>query len=351
MTTFPLPAFVAAAVQASPVFLDTAATVQKTCDLIEEAASHGARLVVFPEVFISAYPYWNWTETPFNGSPWFRRLYEQSIEVPGPETDRIGEAARKAGAYVVVGVNERDPVVLGTVYNTNVIISPDGRILGSHRKLVPTWAEKLTWTGGDGSSLRVYESELGPLGTLACGENTNTLARYSLLAQGELVHVANFPAFPFTDEYDMPDAIGMRVGAHAFEGKIFCVVSCSALTPEIVHELAGEDTAKRASLEGTPNAFSGIFGPDGQLVSEPLVDAEGIVYGDIDLGRCIEPRQLHNIAGHYNRFDVFDLKVDRRVQRPVSIIPEVAETTALVPDNTPGHPGQPRGAVSDQVNE
>lgn len=342
------PAYVAAAVQASPVFLDTSATVRRACELVEEAASQGATLVVFPESYVSAYPYWNWIGTPFEGSAWFRRLYEQSIEVPGPHTERLGQAARAHGVHVVIGVNERDPVVPGTIYNTNVVIGPDGRVLGAHRKLVPTWAEKLTWTGGDGSSLRVYDTEIGPLGTLACGENTNTLARYSLLAQGELVHVANFPAFPFTTEYDMPGAIQLRAGAHAFEGKVFSVVSCSVITDEIVDMLAGDDVSRRSALGGTPNAFSGIFGPDGRLVSEGLVDREGIVYGEIDLGRCIEPRQLHNIAGHYNRFDVFDLAVDRRAKRPVRFSPDdrPAPGWASAPPDAAGE-ADPAGAGTD----
>src|ERR1700680_2943098 len=168
-----LPVFKAAAIQAAPYFLDSDATVAKARELIAEAASNGAKLVVFPEVFVSAYPYWNWCMTPLEGSAWFRRLCLSAIEIPGPEIELLCEAARCAGVYVVIGVNERSPDSLATIYNTNVIISPQGVMMGRHRKLVPTFAEKLTWGGGDGSSMRVYDTELGRIGMLACGENTN----------------------------------------------------------------------------------------------------------------------------------------------------------------------------------
>src|SRR5579859_2909253 len=161
-----LPRFKAAAVQASPVFLDAAATVDKAAALLREAAANGAKLVAFPEAFVPGYPYWNWITDPVSGSPWFEKLAKASVLVPGPEIDVVRKAARDAACHVVLGVNERSAVSLGAIYNTLVFIGPDGSLLGKHRKLVPTWAEKLTWTGGDGSSLRVYDTELGPLGGL-----------------------------------------------------------------------------------------------------------------------------------------------------------------------------------------
>jgi predicted amidohydrolase len=312
-----LPRFKAAAVQAAPCFLDRTATVAKACRLIREAAENGVRLVAFPEVFVPGYPYWNWYGNPLEGSTWFRKLYLSSVEIPGKDVDALCEAARASNVYVVIGVNERGAHSLGVIYNTVLVIGPDGTILARHRKLVPTFAEKLTWTGGDGSTIRVCDTEIGRLGVLACGENTNTLARFALLAQGELVHVANYIAFPFTSSYDMPEAIRIRAGAHSFEGKVFTIVSCSAMSPEIVDMLSADDKVRRM-LSGKPNAFSGIFGPDGRLVGEPIIDEEGIVYAEIDLNRCIEPKQFQDIIGHYNRFDVFSLKVDRRPLTPVA---------------------------------
>jgi nitrilase len=310
--------FKAAAVQAAPAFLNSEASTEKACRLIEEAAAAGAKLIAFPEVFIAGYPYWNWMMSPLEGSRWFKRLYLSSIAIPGPEVEALRRAAARCAVTVIIGVNERSPVSMGTIFNTNLIIGDDGRLLGRHRKLVPTFAEKLTWGSGDGNSVRVYETPVGKVGTLACGENTNTLARFALLAQGEQIHIANYIAFPFTSNYDMPDAIRIRAGAHSFEGKVFTIVACSAMSPDIVDAL-GSTPERRQQLTGSPNAFSGIFGPSGRLISEPLIDQEGIVYGDINLDASIEPKQFQDIIGHYNRFDVFELRLHRRKLDPLRV--------------------------------
>ncbi len=311
----PYEPFVAAAVQAAPCFLDRDATIKKACTLISEAASKGARLIVFPEVFVAGYPYWNWYLSPLEASPWFARLRESAVDLSSDHLDPVIDAARDHGVHVVIGVNERVEYSLGTIFNTNVLIGPTG-IVAKHRKLVPTFAEKLTWASGDGSSIRPHETPVGPLGMLACGENTNLLARYALLAQGELVHVSNYIAFPFTASYDMPDAIRIRAGAHSFEGKVFTIVSCSAMSPQIL-EVLDPKPADHDLLSGRPNAFTGVFGPDGRLLGDPLIDAEGIVYAEIDLSRCVEPKQYHDIQGHYNRFDIFNLHVNRTPHAPI----------------------------------
>ncbi len=310
------PKFVAAAVQAAPIFLDAKASTEKACRLIREAAAGGAELVALPEVFIAGYPYWNWMMSPLEGSAWFRRLYLSSIDVPGPEVQALQSTAKACGVTVVIGVNERSPVSMGTIFNTNLVIGPNGDLLGRHRKIVPTFAEKLTWGSGDGESIRTYDTPIGRLGTLACGENTNTLARFALLAQGEQVHVANYIAFPFTASYDMPDAIKIRAGAHSFEGKVFTIVACSAMSQEI-RDALGTTPERLQQLSGTPNAFSGIFGPDGRLLSSSLIDEEGIVYGEIDIEKSIEPKQFQDIIGHYNRFDIFELRLHRRSLGPI----------------------------------
>ncbi|MGO3741017.1 carbon-nitrogen hydrolase family protein [Kerstersia sp.] len=308
-----LPRFKAAAVQAAPVFLDTDATVDKVCALIREAAGNGAKLVAFPEVFVAGYPYWSWIMNPVEGSPWFEKLVRSSIEIPGPEIAKIAQAAARHQINVVIGVNERSRYGIGTIYNTIVTISDEGRILGRHRKLVPTWAEKLTWAPGDGSALRVHQTSVGPLGALACGENTNTLARFSLLAQGELVHVASYIALPVAPaDYDMAEAIKVRAAAHCFEGKLFTIVSCSTVSEEIIAAMEASHPQARELLSRRNSAFSGFLGPDGRVIGTPLIDEEGIVYAELDLSRCIQPRQMHDITGHYNRFDVFDLRVNRR---------------------------------------
>lgn len=331
-----LPKFRAAAVQTSPVFLDPVGTVSKAASLIQEAAAAGAQLVAFPEVFVAGYPYWNWISDPVSCSPWFEKLIRASILVPGPEIDVVCAAARSAGVHVVIGVNERSPVSVGTIYNTLVFIGPDGSIIGKHRKLVPTWAEKLTWANGDGSSLKVYDTAIGPLGGLACGENTNTLARFTLLAQGELVHVASYISLPVAPaDYDMAEAIKVRAMAHSFEGKVFTIVACSTVSEEIIDAMSDLVPDARSRLERTNSAFSGVIGPDGRLVGEPLIDQEGIVYADIDLGKCIQPKQMHDIIGHYNRFDVFDLRVNQTPLNPVNLVAASLPTSI---DRPEGHP-------------
>ena len=317
MPALTLPRFKAAAVQAAPVYLDTDKTIAKACDLVREAARNGATLVAFPEVFVPGYPYWNWILNPVEGSAWFEKLYRASIEVPGAETDALCRVARETGCNVVIGVNERASHRMGAIYNTLLLIDSSGKLVSRHRKLVPTWAEKLTWTGGDGSSLRVHQTDVGPVGMLACGENTNTLARFSLLAQGELVHIASYISLPVAPpDYDMADAIRLRAAAHSFEGKIFTIVSCSTISDEIIMAMETAHPKARELLSRESSAFSGIIGPDGRTIGEPLIDREGIVYADIDLGRCIQPKQMHDIVGHYNRFDIFDLKVDRTPRQP-----------------------------------
>jgi len=313
-----LPKFKAAAVQASPVFLNVDATVEKACSIIEEAAHNGASLVAFPEVFVAGYPYWNWIMTPVQGSKWYEKLYVNSITVPGPETDRICQAAKEHNCHVVIGVNERGQS-FGELYNTNLIIDNKGNLVGKHRKLVPTWAEKLTWTGGDGSSLKVYNTEIGPIGTLACGENTNTLARFTLLTQGELIHIANYISLPVAPpDYNMAEAIKIRAAAHSFEGKLFTIVSCSTITKEII-DIMKEDVPNAEELLTRKNsAFSGVIGPNGAVIGEPLIDEEGIVYADIDLSKCIQPKQMHDILGHYNRFDIFDLRVNTAPRKNIT---------------------------------
>ncbi|QKW07243.1 carbon-nitrogen hydrolase family protein [Streptomyces sp. NA04227] len=312
------PRFTAAAVQAAPVYLDTGATVRKAVSLIHEAARHGAELIAFPEVFVPGYPYWNWTMNPVQGSPLYERLYRAAIDVPGPEVDALRAAAAATGSTVVIGVNERGAHSLGVLYNSMLVIGSDGALLGVHRKLVPTWAEKLTWTGGDGSSVRVHHTPVGPLGVLSCGENTNTLARFALLAQGELVHVASYIALPVAPaDYDMSEAIAIRAAAHCFEGKLFSLVACSTVTEEMAALAATHDPAVAETMRRPRSALSGIFGPDGRPLGEPLVNEEGIAYAEIDLARCIQPKQMHDIVGHYNRFDVFRLHHDLNGTQPV----------------------------------
>lgn len=304
------PNFKAAAVQTSPVFLNVEKTIDKAISFIKEAHEHGAQLIAFPEVFIAGYPYWNWIMTPVQGSKWYEQLYRNSVAVTDESMKPLFQAAKDFNMHIVIGINERGDSY-GEIYNTNLIIGNHGNLIGKHRKLVPTWAEKLTWTSGDGSSLKVYKTDIGPIGTLACGENTNTLARFTLLSQGELIHIANYISLPVAPpDYNMAEAIKIRAAAHSFEGKLFTIVSCSTISKEIMEVLKPDVPNVEELLTRKSSAFSGIIGPNGAVVGEPLIDEEGIVYAEIDLSKCIQPKQMHDILGHYNRFDIFDLRVN-----------------------------------------
>jgi aliphatic nitrilase len=312
--------FKAATVQTSPVFLNAEKTIDKAIAFIKEASENGAQLIAFPEVFVSGYPYWNWIMTPVQGSKWYEKLYKSAITADGSEVKRICNAAKEFNIHIVIGINERG-TSFGEIYNTNLIIDNLGNLIGKHRKLVPTWAEKLTWTSGDGSSLKVYKTEIGPIGTLACGENTNTLARFALLAQGELIHIANYISLPVAPpDYDMAEAIKIRAAAHSFEGKLFTIVSCSTISQEIKDALREDVPNVDELLTRKNSAFSGFIGPNGAAIGTPLIDEEGIVYADIDLEKCIQPKQMHDILGHYNRFDIFDLRVNTAPTRNISFI-------------------------------
>ncbi len=322
------PAFRAAAVQAASCFLDREATLSKLESLAAEAARGGARLVVFPESFIPAFPLWNLVLAPVDQHAFFRALYEQAVAIPSVHTERLAACAQREGVYLSVGVTERSQVSMGGLYNTNLLFSPTGGLLHRHRKLVPTWAEKLTWAAGDASQLRPVETELGRIGTLICGENTNPLARYALLAQGEQVHISTYPpAWPSRRRgdgrnYDLTRSIEIRAAAHAFEGKVFNIVAAGALDAATVEAIARVDPSVEDIFAGAPPSVSMILDPSGEPCSKRLEGEEGIVYGDIDIAESIEAKQIHDVIWQYQRFDLFSLRVDQRPQQPIVLIGE-----------------------------
>jgi nitrilase len=320
------PRFCAAAVQAAPVFLDRDASISRLEQWTGKAKAAGADLVVFGESYIPAFPLWNMLYAPIDQHAFYRRLYDNAIEVPGSHVDQLGDIARRHRVVLSVGITEKAAESMGTMWNTNLLFDADGTLLNRHRKLVPTWAEKLTWANGDASNLRVEETDLAKLGMLICGENTNTLARFALLAQGEQVHIATYPpAWPVrrpgaTRNYNLTDAIRIRSSAHAFEGKVFNVVAACALDEQAISELCQGDAELRRILASAPPATSMILGPQGELLAEPQVGGEGMVVAEIDISLSIEQKQIHDIVGSYNRFDVFRLTVDQRPHRSITVI-------------------------------
>jgi aliphatic nitrilase len=345
MTVTP-PAFKVAAAHVAPVFLDTEKTVAKACSLIAEAARNGAAMIAFPEAYVPAFPLWSSVAAPIQNHTWFERLAAGSIRCPGPELERVGAAARRHGIVVSLGFNEGTADSVGCLWNSNVLIGEDGAILNHHRKLVPTFWEKLTWANGDGAGLRVCETRLARIGVLICGENTNPLARYTLMAQGEQVHVSTYPpAWPTRDprgggNYDLAAAIRIRAGAHAFEAKAFNIVASGFMDAAMRAQLAtlGKDAVH--VLEASPRAVSMVIDPTGEPVGDVLADREGLLYASIDTRACVEPKQFHDVVGYYNRFDVFQLTVDRARQRPVSF----RETEAPPPRMTLQAEEEPGGS-------
>jgi len=305
----------AAAVQAAPVFLDKFATIEKACTLIQEAADNGARLIVFPESFIPTFPYWS-NYHP-EGPPWartFTKLFKNSVEIPSPETEKLGEAARKAGAHVMMGLNERDAVYGGTLYNTLLFLGPDGKILGKHRKLMPTHHERLYWGCGDGSGLTVYPTSLGRIGGLICYEHHMTLSKYALYAQGEQIHCAVWPGWPGNSKYDNLDIVHTASRQYAFEGQCFVVCACGWIHPEMIPE----DFEFKNEMDCSSRGGSTIITPLGTLLCEPLVDREGIVYADLKMDLIIKAKAFVDTTGHYARWDVLSLNFNRRPYRAVT---------------------------------
>jgi len=315
------PRLKAAAVQAASVFLNREATTAKACRLIEEAGRNRADIVAFPEVCIPGFPYWNWIGSPLKSARYFRELILNSVVVPSDVTEQLGEAARRARCYVVIGVNELGSHSMAENYNTALIFDREGQLIAKHRKTMPTFPEKLTWSFGDGTSLRVHKTEIGKLGVLNCGENGNSLLRYALIAQGEQVHVANYPALAALSEaagmYDFWKGVEIRTAAHAFEGKLFNIVS-SAVLDEEAKTILCDTPDKKECFRDTNNSLTAIYGPSGMPVGGPVApDAEGIAYADIDLSQILAHKLFHDIAGNYMRADIVSLNLNRRPLRPI----------------------------------
>ena len=294
----------AAAVQAAPVFLDRDATVDKAVRLTREAAANGAGLVVFPEAFVPGYPDWVWRTTPWADQSWYERLYDQSVELPGPAAEALGAAARESSVHLSIGVNERDG---GSLYNTLLHFAPDGSLLGKHRKLVPTGAERLVWAQGDGAGLVVFDTVFGRLGGLTCWENYMPLARAALYAQGIDVYLA-----PTWDNSDMWVPTLRHI---AKEGRVYVIGVTSCLRgSDVPRHLPGAEVIYGGDDDWMARGNATICGPDGEILAGPLEGAEGIVYAEIDADHARKSRRQFDPVGHYSRSEVLRLVVDREAK-------------------------------------
>ncbi|MBI4504799.1 MAG: carbon-nitrogen hydrolase family protein [Chloroflexi bacterium] len=295
-----------AAVQAAPVFLDRAATVEKACALIAEAGAQGARLIAFPESFIPAYPDWVWAVPPGDEgtlSELYAALLANAVTIPSAATERLGEAARRAGAYVVIGVSERNAEASNaTLYNTLLYIDPDGHLMGKHRKLVPTGGERLVWAQGDGSTLQVYDTPLGRISGLICWENYMPLARYALYAWGVQLYVAA--------TWDRGEPWLSTLRHVAKEGRMYVVGCCMAMRLDDIPDRYAFKAKYYANAREWINVGdSAIVDPQGKIVAGPVRMKEEVIYADVDPRELRGPKWMLDVAGHYGRPDVFELVV------------------------------------------
>jgi aliphatic nitrilase len=319
-----LPVVKVAAAHAAPVYMDSAASTRKALSLIDEAARHGAGLIAFPESFIPGFPVWAALWAPIYNHEWFKRMVANSLLVDGPEIAAIAAAAKRNGIFVSLGFSESTRASLGCIWNANILIGDDGTLLNHHRKLVPTFYEKMVWASGDGHGLRVADTRIGKIGALICGENTNPLARYALIAQGEQIHISAWPAIwptrkPGGQNFDNLAANRIRAGAHSFEAKAYGILNAGFMDRTMRNCLLdGADAEAAEVLEKSPRAATQFLDPTGSAIGDMLQNEEGIGYATFDLNDCIEPKQFHDIVGYYNRFDVFDLSINRRRLSPAT---------------------------------
>jgi nitrilase len=315
--------WLAAVAQPAPVFLDREATVERACQLIAEAGRKGARLIAFPESYIPTYPDWVWAVPAGEEgllSPLYAEFLANSVEIPGPSTARLAQAAKRAKIHLVMGVSERNVEASGgSLYNTLVYINDQGELLGKHRKLVPTGGERLVWAQGDGSTLDTYDTPLGRLGGLICWENYMPLARYALYAWGVQIYVAA--------TWDRSEPWLSTVRHIAKEGRVYVLSSCMALRKSDIPDRYEFKKRFYPGAEDWINAGdSAIAGPDGELIAGPLHESEGILYAELDPARMTGPRWMLDVAGHYARPDVFQLTVHREKRPMLSATQGLPET-------------------------
>ncbi|RKF48178.1 nitrilase [Bacillus wiedmannii] len=297
-----------AVVQAASVIMDLEASTEKAISLTLEAGNQGANIVVFPEAFLPAYPRGLTfgatvgSRSPEGRKDWLR-YWENSVPVPSETTKKLGEAARKAGVYLIIGVIERDNEFSGgTLYCSVLFFGPDGTLLGKHRKLKPTGSERLIWGEGDGSTLPVFDTPYGKIGALICWENYMPLARAAMYAKGVQIYIA-----PTADSRELWQSTIRHIAA---EGRCF-VLSCNQYVNKDMYPV---DLACYEDLLSSPDEMcpggSAIVGPLGEYIKEPVFGKEDILIANLDLQDIAYSQFDFDVVGHYSRPDVFQLLVN-----------------------------------------
>jgi nitrilase len=293
--------FTVAAAQAAPYFLDREKTVEKACSLIAQAGKKKAKLIVFPEAFISGYPDWVWV-VPNGNSVLLDKLYTElvnnAISIPDGSTQQLCQAAKEAGIFVAIGVHEKNTESSGaSLYNTILYINDQGEILGKHRKLIPTGGERLIWGQGDGSTLPAFDTSIGKLGGLLCWENFMPLARQSMYVQGVQIHVA--PTWDSSENW----LLSMRYIAR--EGGMYVIGVCSAVKKDDIPDKYEFKKLYSGNRQWINPGNSCIINPRGEFIAGPLPEKEEILYAEIDLKQIPAAKRMFDVTGHYARPDVF----------------------------------------------
>jgi len=297
---------IVAAAQAAPYFLDREKTVQKACDLIAEAGKNQAKLIVFPEAFISGYPDWVWV-VPNGNSGLLDDLYAQlvasAVSIPDEATKKLALAAKDAGVYVAIGVHEKNTEASGaSLFNTILYIDDQGSIMGKHRKLIPTGGERLVWSQGNGSTLPVFETPFGKLGGLLCWENFMPLARQSMYMSGVQVYV--------TPTWDSSENWLLSMQHIAREGGMFVINVCQALRMDDIPDHFEFKKLYSGDREWINPGNSCIINPRGEIIAGPLDAKQKLLYAEIDTSQIPAAKRMFDVTGHYARPDVFNFSVN-----------------------------------------
>jgi nitrilase len=342
-----------AAVQAAPVFMDIDATIDKTIQLMKEAASKGVQLIAFPETWIPGYPWYIWLSSPAMGMQYVQRYHDNSLRLDSPEMARLTRAAKDIGIWLALGYSEKAG---GSLYMGQALIDAEGRIVKTRRKLKPTHVERTVFGEGDGSDLAVLETAVGNIGMLCCWEHLQPLTKYAMYAQNEQIHIAAWPSFSLYR--GAAHAFGAEVNnavsqVYAAEGQCFVVAPCATVSKEMHAMLCTDDLQRQLLLPG--GGFARIYGPDGSRLGNDLAeDAEGLVIADIDLGIISIAKSAADPAGHYSRPDVTRLLLDRtpgeRVVLRGKALDEVNGTTPDSADDEVKTPRQPRPEVPSKAH-
>lgn len=310
------PKFKAAAVQSAPVYLNREASIDKACSLIDEAGQNGAKLIAFPEAYIPGYPWWIWFGSPDYGMKYFVEFYKNAVTIPSKEVHMLGQAAKRNGIYVCISVTEKDG---GSLYLTQLWFNPRGDLIGKHRKCKPSGAERTIWGEGDGSTMPVFDTEIGRLGGLECWEHLIPANIMAMNAQNEQVHVSSWPSF-FPVEGHLFSTYPCETGAKTYSiiNQVYSLVSSQIYTEEMRDMIC--ETEEQKNIMQVGHGCTKIIDPNGLVISEVPPHEEGICYADLDLETLILGKYLTDPAGHYSTTGHLRMIFDQSEHKPVKII-------------------------------